>query len=518
MLYLAIIFHMHQPYYKNLLTKETEVPWVRLHGIKDYLDMVQILERYPAIHQTINMVPSLLEQVEDYTQGNVIDKFLGLSYKPAAELTQEDKDFLLERFFSIDRERCIAAHPRYYELYFRKFIHKEFTTQDFLDLQVWFNLAWTDPTFRESIPAFKRLVAKGRLFTEEEKRAALDEQVKILDQIIPTYKRIMGSGQLEVALSPFYHPILPLLYNTKLGKEANPRAVLPGLQFAHPEDAKAQIDLAIAYYRDRFGMHPTGMWPSEESVCEHIVPYFIDSGVNWIITDEAILYKSLHMRKRNTELLYQPHRLDRKGGSVNIIFRDRNLSDLIGFTYHHWQPKDAVKDLLGHLENINKAYSGRDILVPIAMDGENAWEYYTNDGHDFLNELYSRLSESKFIKTTTVKEYTLRFPPKNNIKRLAAGSWIYGEFGKWIGNPYKNKGWEYLALARKELQKLLDAKQPVSDLVWKQMHICEGSDWFWWLGEDPNGDFDRLYRMHLRNFYTLIDRPIPDYLHYPITP
>ncbi len=407
--------------------------------------------------------------------------------------------------------------PRYYELYFKKQAKKEFTNQDYLDLQVWFNLAWTDPAFRNNIPELKRLLDKGRFFTEEEKRQVLDKQLLILEEIIPTYKRMLDAGQIELTLSPYYHPILPLLYSTNLGKEANPKTVLPNLQFKYPQDAKAQIDTAVAFYKDRFGLAPAGMWPSEESVCEHILNFFIEAGLNWIVTDEAILFKSLKTKKRNTRLLYQPHILKRKDGCLNIIFRDRNLSDLIGFVYHKWSAKEASDHFLKQLENIYCAFKQQDILVTIAMDGENAWEYYPNDGHDFLNELYTRLCDAKFLKTITVSEYLNLFPAQNDIKRLSAGSWIYGEFGKWIGSPYKNKAWEYLAQARAELQKLIDTNQNISELAWKQMYICEGSDWFWWAGEDHHGEFDRLFRKHLANFYTLIGKDIPGYLKSPLT-
>ncbi len=508
---------MHQPYYKDLLTQETQSPWVRLHGIKDYLDMVQILEKYPAIHQTFNLVPSLIEQIEDYTQRTIKDKSFELSCKNAAELDREEKQYLLDNFFSINTTTCIAMHPRYYELYFKKQEKNEFSNQDYLDLQVWFNLAWTDPSFRNSLPELKRIAAKGRFFTEEEKHAVLDKQLLILEEITPAYKKAMESGQIEVSLSPYYHPILPLLYNTNLGKEANPKTSLPNRQFQYPQDAREQIDRAIGFYKDRFGCAPSGMWPSEESVCEHIVDFFIEAGLNWIVTDEAILFKSLKLKKRNTGLLYQSHILKRKGGNLNLIFRDRNLSDLIGFTYHKWDAKDAAGDFLKQLEKIYNAFKEHDILVTIALDGENAWEYYANDGHDFLDELYARLSETKFLKTVTVSEYLKNFPGKNNIPRLAAGSWIYGEFGKWIGSPCKNRAWEYLALARSELQKLSDAKEDIKELAWKQMYICEGSDWFWWAGEDPHAEFDKLFRKHLENFYTLIGKDVPQYLKSPLT-
>ena len=517
MLYLAFIFHMHQPYYKNLLTQVSEVPWVRLHGTKDYLDMVEILGKYPKIHQTFNMVPSLLEQVEDYPQGTVRDRFLELSYKPAAQLTHQDKQFLLDRFFSINRDRVIATHPRYYELYLKYSAKREFSEQEFLDLQVWFNLAWIDPMFRLKFPELRAIVNKGRFFTEEEKITVLTKQKDILEDIIPTYRKFIESGQIELTITPYYHPILPLLYNSNIAKEANNKAFLPRERFAFPQDAKAQVDTAVQFYQKRFGVPPQGMWPSEEAVCEHIVPLFMQSGIRWIVADEGILFKSMKSKIRDTQLLYQPHILKRKEGDLNVVFRDRNLSDLIGFVYHFWENKSAVDDFLSHLQNIHDAFKGRNMLVTVAMDGENAWEYYPNDGHDFLNLLYQRLSEASFLKTVTVSEYFRMFTPSHQIKRLAAGSWIYSEFGKWIGSPQKNKAWEYLARARQELENVINA-QPKGidmDLAWKQMYICEGSDWFWWYG-DNQMDFDMLFRMHLSNFYTIIGHPIPEYLKYPL--
>lgn len=507
---------MHQPYYKNLLTQETDLPWVRLHGVKDYLDMVQMLEKFPLINQTFNYVPSLLEQTEDYANHTVKDKFLELSYKNADSLTPQEKTFLIDNFFMINKDTVIALSPRYYELFFKKSAKKQFTSQDFLDLQVWFNLAWIDPLFKKTIPEFKNLVDKGRFFTEEEKHAALDKQVSLLKEIIPAYKKFIAANRIEVTLTPYYHPILPLLYSTNTAKEANTKVVLPKEEFSFPQDAEAQINLAVDFFKKRFGDSIHGMWPSEEAVCEHILPYILNAGIKWIVADEAILFRSLKKRKRDTGLLYQPHLLKREQGELNIVFRDRNLSDLIGFSYQSWDTRAAVGDFIKHLKNTFDAFKNKDILVTIAMDGENAWEYYRNDGHDFLELLYEKLSEAKFLKTTTVSEYLKTHPAKNQIKRLAAGSWIYGDFGKWIGNPHKVKAWEYLATARKELQKMAVLKTKIPELAWKQMYICEGSDWFWWYGEDTPGYFDRLFRMHLANFYKIIGKEIPPYLNNPI--
>ncbi len=508
---------MHQPYYKNLLTQEVNMPWVRLHGVKDYLDMVEMLENYPKVHLTFNLVSSLLEQIEDYVNYTVKDKSWELSSKPAAELTAQDKEFILQNFFSTNKERLISIFPRYYELYFKKQKKAEFNLQDYLDLQVWFNLAWIDPIFRQNTTPLANLVNKARFFTEQEKYLVLDKQREILEKIIPTYKKFLQNKQIEVTISPYYHPILPLIYNTHTAKEANVKSILPKVKFSYPEDVKNQIDLAVRFHQDKFSELPGGMWPSEQSVSEHILPFIIESGIKWIIADEAILFKSLKKKRRDTALLYQPYLLRRKDGNLNIIFRDRNLSDLIGFVYYSWSAKDAVNDFMKHLENIYLAFKEKDILVTVAMDGENAWEYFANDGHDFLETLYQRLSETSFLKTVTVSEYLAMQPGQSEIKRLATGSWIYANFDKWMGNPYKAKAWEWLALAREELERANgQTGKRANELAWKQIYICEGSDWFWWYGEN-HADFDRLFRMHLTNFYTLIDKDIPQYLNTPLT-
>ena len=495
------------------------MPWVRLHGVKDYLDMVKILEKYPLIRQTFNLVPSLLEQIEDYDKRTIKEKFLELSYKPAKELTAQDKAFISENFFSINTEKVISTHPRYYELYLKKQAKSDFSTQEYLDLQAWFNLAWIDPCFRNILPQLKSLVNKGRFFTEEEKQIVLNKHLEILKDIVPAYKKLIDSQQIEASISPYYHPILPLLYNTNIAKQANPKTVLPKIKFAYPQDAKAQIEDAVKFYKSTFGTLPLGMWPSEQSVSEHILPFIIGGGINWIVADEAILFKSIKKKKRDAGLLYQPYILKRKDGNLNIVFRDRNLSDLIGFVYQAWKAENAVLDLMQHLENISQEFKDEDILVTIALDGENAWEYYPNDGHDFLELLYQRLSDSNFVRTTTISQYLKINPAKLEIKCLAPGSWINAEFGKWIGNPHKARAWECLAKAREDLEQALNsgAKGINLDLALRQMHIAEGSDWFWWYGEN-HADFDRLFRRHLSNLYTIIAKKIPDYLKKPLAP
>ncbi len=511
MLYLSLIFHMHQPYYKDILKKEFLLPWVRLHGIKDYLDMVKVLSEYPNIHLTFNLVPSLIEQISDYIRGESLDKWFNLSYKSPIELTKEEKEFILANFFSANEKNMISVYPRYYELFLKKRSKKEFSNQDILDLQLLFNLSWIDPIYRNIYPELNEIINKGRFFDEEEKFSVLNLQEDILKAIIPTYRNFQESGQIETTISPYYHPILPLIYNSKIALEANPKAEIPKEIFSYPEDIESQIKDAIELYEMNFKRRPSGFWPSEEAVSEHILSFIIKNGIDWIVTDEAILFRSLKKRRKG-EFLYKAYKLEREEGRLNIIFRDKNLSDLISFIYYQMPPRDAVDDFLGHLDNISEILENPFIVI--ALDGENAWEYYKNDGWDFLKLLYERLSESKKIKTVTVSEYLNRFPPKDNIKRLSAGSWIAGNFSKWMGKREKNIAWEYLTKARKDLE---DSKFQIINykLAYKQLLIAEGSDWFWWFGEDPK-DFDELFRKHLSNFYTSIEKPIPDYLSKPI--
>ncbi len=492
---------MHQPYYRDILTSKVNLPWVRLHAIKDYVDMVTILKDYPKIHQTFNLVPSLIEQIDHYVKGSCQDVFFELSQKQASTLSKEEKDFIINNFFMADTQKILALHPRYYELYLHAKEKKDFTNQDLLDLQVWFNLAWFDPIFREDIKELNALTKKARFFSEEDKNIVLAKQIDILKEIVPTYKKYQEKGQIEISVSPFYHPILPLLYNTRIAKQANKNTVIPDEVFSYPDDCRWHIKEAIKYYKENFGRVPLGMWPSEESVSQQIMPFFIEGGINWVVTDEAILLKRLKKNKRTPEIIYKSYSLKTKEGSLNVLFRDKNLSDLIGFVYQYWDTEKAVADFISHLTSINEYFKGKDCLVVVALDGENAWEYYKNDGRDFLNLLYSKICESKFIRAVTVSEYLSLKPKKGQLKEIAAGSWINGDFMKWIGSPAKNRAWQLLLEARKALEQIPDAPA----LAWKQIYILEGSDWFWWYG-DKHKQFDELFRMHLKNFYKIIDK------------
>ena len=536
-LHIAFLWHMHQPYYKDNLTREVSLPWVRLHGIKDYLDMAQILEDFPHIHQTFNLVPSLLEQIREYTQNNGLeDKFFVISRKKSSQLKEEEKAFIILNFFMANWETMVKPYPRYYDLLIKRGelvapaqisqIIKHFKEQDFLDLQVWFNLSWFDPIYKEKDAALKNLIQKGAYFSEEEKNIVLDKQLEILKQIIPYYKQAQDHGQIEITTSPYYHPILPLLCNQEVALEALPGLKLPKAKFKYPQDAQRQLEMAIENYQTNFGRKPRGLWPPEGAVSEGMLPLLIKNGLNWIATDEEALFRSIG-KTRTEQLLYRPYSLKRPEGNLNIIFRDRTLSNLIGFVYANWPAAAAIEDFIKRLYEIKERLKSaqENYLISIILDGENAWEYYPNDGRDFLLGLYQKLNEDKNFKLVTVSEFLMEFPAQDNIERLFAGSWINSNFAIWIGHPEKNTAWDYLTYARQDLvefeQKNPEKKKETSlKAAWQEIYIAQGSDWNWWYGPDHSSggdeEFDRLFRKHLANVYTLIDQKIPDYLQQPI--
>ena len=532
---IAFLWHMHQPYYKDPFTGVHVLPWVRLHGTKDYLDMVKLLEEFPAIRQTVNVVPSLLEQLIDYTDHKATDKFLEMTLIDPAAMTDEHKHFLLENFFLANWDNMIRPFPRYYELLAKRGFHftkndivrvtKYFSDDEFRDLQVLFNLAWIDPMFRTADPELLALAAQGRDFTERDKRLVIDRQLAIMKEIIPTYRKMQDSGQIELSVTPYYHPILPLLWDTDSAKAAMPNVRLPRNRFSHPEDAREQIRMSIGFYEQIFGRAPRGMWPSEGSVSEDVVREIARHGINWIATDEEVLARSLQRGFRSSEGfltdaagLYRPYQFS----DVALFFRDHKLSDLVGFVYSGWHTDNAVEDFIGKLLQIKSQLPhDRPFCVPIILDGENAWEYYRNDGQDFLRGLYSALSNDDRFRTVTMSDYIREHGKGERLPRLHSGSWINADFHVWIGHEEDNLAWDYLSRTRDDLQAFQD-ENPGTDLseAWKALYAAEGSDWNWWYGDDHSTEtadvFDELFRGYLMKVYKVIGRETPNMLHVPI--
>jgi len=533
-LYIAFVWHMHQPFYKNLISGETTMPWVRLHAVKDYLDMVKILQDFPELHQTFNLVPSLIEQIEDIIDpDSKKDRPYELTLKKPKDLTEAEKLFILRNFFMANWDMMIKPFPRYFDLLVKRGRHfspeeapsvvKRFTAHDFSDLQLLFNLAWIDPVFRNKDDQLKELVKKGKYFSEEDKRLVLEKQIEIIREIVPTYKSMQESGKIEISVSPFCHPILPLLCDSDIAKISYPEIKLPKTNFRHPEDAKVQIDMAVNFYTERFGRPPKGMWPSEGSVSEETADLIAGAGIGWIATDEEILFKSFE-KEKTREALYRPYILEGKQGELSLIFRDRALSDSIGFVYQSWDAENAAADLINRLHAIREKLpkAKNPYLVSIILDGENAWEFYPDDGRDFLTYLYKSITNDPALRPVTVSEYLNEFPPEVRLERLYPGSWINANFCIWIGHEEKNKAWEYLSEAR-SLLKDYEKQHPEPEVLqkaWKEIYIAEGSDWNWWYGDDNSSandeEFDRLFREHLANIYTLIGKKLPEYLSVPI--
>jgi len=533
-LHLAIVWHMHQPYYKDLVTAQYVLPWVRLHGTKDYYDMVKVLEPYPNVRQTVNVVPSLLAQVQDYADGTATDRYADLTLKAPAELDEAERVEILTTFFHANPTNLITPHPRYADLLTKrggdadperlKRVARYFTEQDLTDLQVWFNLAWCDPLFQEGDPVIRALVDKGRDFTPEDKRALLDRHRAILGLIIPEYRAAQDRGQVELTTSPFYHPILPLLCDTEVARESLPRHPLPQ-PFRHPEDAAAQIERAVRFHTDLFGRAPRGMWPSEGSVSEAVLPLVAGAGIEWIATDEAVLRESQRLAPPSAGDHFRPYLLERDGARLSILFRDHRLSDRIGFVYGDWEPEAAAEDFVSILHRIRRSLKGADRppLVPVILDGENCWEYYAGDGHAFLDALYRRLNDDPDLVCTTVSGHLDAHPATDRLPRLFAGSWINHDFEIWIGREEDNLAWDRLREARDALEEYAatatDADPEKLRLAWEELYVAEGSDWCWWYGGQHAGmltAFDALFRRHLMNIYELMGRPVPDVLHVPI--
>lgn len=525
---------MHQPFYKDPFSGVYRLPWVRLHGTKDYLDMAAILEGYPDIRQTFNLVPSLLEQITDYTDNNATDTFLEITRKRPSELTEPEKGFMLEKFFLANIDNMIKPFPRYYELMskrgfktsdgdIRKSV-RHFTDSDLLDLQVLFNLAWTDPMLRDRDEFLAYLVSKERGYTEEDKTLLIDKQISIMKAIIPKYRELSDKGQIEISASPFYHPILPLLWDTNAARISSPYIKMPGKRFSHPEDAKTQIHMAIESFEKVFGQRPAGMWPSEGSVSEDIVKAISSEGLQWIATDEDILSASLgepvrdHSGNARSHMLYSAYEFS----GVSIIFRDRKLSDLIGFVYSGWKPKDAANDMIRRLAEIHNTPSHkRHRIVPIILDGENAWEHYKNDGHDFLRYLYDLLSQDRRFATTTVSGFLNEYKESERLSRLHSGSWINANFNIWIGQEEDNIAWDYLTEAREHLGNIQKNRpEKHLDAAWRSLYIAEGSDWNWWYGDDHTTEtaleFDELFRNNLMKVYSETGTEIPPHLQMPV--
>jgi alpha-amylase/alpha-mannosidase (GH57 family) len=527
----ALLWHMHQPNYQEPGTRRLAMPWVRLHGLKDYLDMPLAATARENIRVTFNLVPTLLDQLQLYVDG-AVDRHLELSRMRADELSAENKLEILNSFFLANPTRMIVPFPRYRDL-FQKYTSAAsdpstlvslFSSEEIRDLQVWSNLVWVDPLFRVEEPV-RRLFAQARQFTEEDKQELLVWQISLIARIVPTYQKLLAEDRLEISFTPYYHPILPLLSDTDVAREALPSIDLPRKRFVHPEDAERQVAMSAETYRNLFGREMTGMWPSEGSVSEEVLAIAARHGIKWLASDEEVLTHSL-----GKSGLWQKdnpiHAVYEFPSGIKMLFRDHALSDRVGFVYSTWEAPRAASDFVEHIKRLRTIYRGQldRTVIPIILDGENAWEYFRDDGTEFLRLLYEQLEEDEEIETVTFSE-ALATVPARKLPRLFAGSWINHNFRIWIGHSEDNAAWDLLGTAREDLV-TFEKENPGFDReilarAWKQIYIAEGSDWCWWYGDDhrsgQDDQFDRLFRKHLAAVYELTGRDVPLDLFRPIS-
>lgn len=579
-LFLNIIWHQHQPLYLDPAKDQLQAPWVRTHGTKDYYDMAALVGKYPEIHCTINLTSSLLYQLQEYyvqrlkpfvdTKKNRLnsksflhayagktDPWIDLLLRPTSEYTGDDLAILLSNpwnAFGIS-DVMIDRFPEYKALK-EKYLTRGaggLSQQDRREIIFWFYLAYFDPDFFERAITLANgttvdlgdLIEKrdGETYTlkkeisEDDCNRILVESYKVLSAIIPIHKKLLYhpdsyKGQIEIITTPFYHPILPLIFDSDLEKICQPNDPAP-VRFHYPQDANAQVAKSIAYFARQFGIRPHGMWPAEGAVANEILPIFCQYGIRWIATDEKILSHS----RPSDQPKYYPYALQSdtaRKRNIVVVFRDTELSDKIGFTYKSFRGKEAANDFIDRVLRYAPKENEPDRLLTVILDGENAWESYRydNDGKDFLNALYTKLTDlydAGQVKTVTVTEYLEGNPTRNipahpaamlpELQWLWPGSWINANYDTWIGESEENQAWEYLLKARKDLEdSKLGAPDPETSApkkgtqfwfaykAWEAMYAAEGSDWFWWYGNDqsaPGGDrpFDLAFITLIKNVY-----------------
>ncbi len=520
----CILWHMHQPDYRDPISGQTLLPWTWLHGVKDYGEMLETIVETDA-RVTVNLVPSLLEQLEHYASGKAQDRWLALLSRSPGTMSAAEQQFMVEQFFSVNEETQIFSNRRYHQLYQLRGVGAQvdgtnFSEQDLLDLQVCFLLAWTGSHLRRKSSLVADLLQQGEFFREEQKQQLLVCCNEELSRVLKFHRQLEAAGQIEISVTPYAHPILPLLCDLHTALEPSPGLPLPAVDFRHPEDARLQVREGLRTAERIFGQRQRGMWPAEGGVSEAAVRLMREEGALWAATDEDILARSLDGGLSQRSDLYNVYQYD----GLPLLFRDRELSDRIGFLYAGWKTAEAVEDLMQRLRRISSRAPGG--TVAIILDGENCWERYPDNGYPFLRDFYQALQKEPSVEMSTINDALAAAQPRP-LSRLAAGSWIRSDFTTWIGHPEENRAWELLQQTRSEVitdevkNALAQPQEPLSDLV-RELLRAEGSDWFWWFGDEhttAQADiFDRLFRLHLEGLYHLKGLQLPARLHQAIKP
>ena len=547
---LVFLWHMHQPDYREYASGDFVLPWTYLHAIKDYTDMAYHLERHPKVRAVVNFVPILLDQLDDYTDqfatGKLRDPLLRLLiHENSVELTEENRRLAFDACFLSNHTKMISPYPAYKRLWelFKLLQTESDTSLSYLsgqyvaDLLTWYHLAWCGESVRREHALVARLMSKAEGFSHDDRIQLFDLIGELIGGIIPRYRKLAESGQIEISATPHYHPLAPLLIDFASAKEAMPDAPLPNSPH-YPKGKQrviSHIQSAQNSHRARFGSQPEGMWPAEGSISSETLEVFASEGCRWVASGEGVLVNSLHHLEQpvpdRADYLYRPYQLTKGADDLSCFFRDDHLSDLIGFEYSRWHGKDAAKHFIDQIEAIAQQATDNEIpVVSVILDGENAWEYYPYNGFYFLDELYTGLEEHTQINTSTYSSY-LKSSATNATKAkphkmpgIVAGSWVYGNFSTWIGSKDKNHAWDLLCVAKQSFDMVMSSGRlnpEEQDAAEKQLSSCESSDWFWWFGDyNPShsvASFDRLFRHNLTELYRLLKLPAPQNLSEPIS-
>jgi alpha-amylase/alpha-mannosidase (GH57 family) len=535
---IAFYWHMHQPVYQLMEDGDYLMPWVRLHGVKDYLDMLLISEKFKNLKLNFNLVPVLLDAFIDYGEKGYHDIHSRLTVTNISELTNDDKEFILNNFFDANYSSMIYHHEPYNKLYQKRYATeqadiKDFSDQEYSDILAWFNLAWIDPMYKEMFPELKAILDKGQKFSMQDRYDIIAIHRKIISMIIPTYKEYLEKGKIEITTSPYYHPILPILLDVQSAQKnlLAPDAELVDLGMA--DDARLHTKYALDRIEQLFGKRPTGIWPSEHCLSPEELELFKELGVKWTISDEGLLANSINFEfvrdfkgyLEDPYFLMKSYEYKTKNSNINLIFRDSVIPNLISFEYANHDPKVAASDLYDRIKVIqNKLQNSPDSdhLLTIAMDGENCWENYFEDGATFLNKLYSYIERDNSLETVLISDYLEKENHHRPLKEIHSGSWINKNFQLWVGEPVKNLAWTYLKQVKDDLTAFVKEFPSNQSLphAYKELMIAQGSDWFWWYGE-PNDSgqdhiFDYLFREHLKNVYRYCGLEPPEYLNVPL--
>ena len=539
-LQVVLFWHMHQPEYRDVRTGVYQLPWTYLHATKDYVDMAAHLEANEHAHAVVNFAPVLLDQLDDYAvqitaflqNGTALrDPLLAALGGPTLPHEQEERIKLIHDCMRANEERLIKRFPAFHRLVeFAKQILEQrdmlaYISEQFLaDLLVWYHLAWMGETIRREDPLIRLLLDKKSGYTLHDRRSLVEIIGNLVRSIVPRYRKLSEAGQVELAMSPYAHPIVPLLLDIKCAQESMPAARLPILE-AYPggqERALWHINKGIETFKKHFGVKPRGCWPSEGSVSKATIKLLGECGFDWIASGGSVLHNSLGKAKMSGQTcIHTPYKL--KSASPSCFFRDDGLSDLIGFTYSTWHADDAVANLIHNLETIADACNDQGV-VSIILDGENAWEYYPENGYYFLNALYRELSKHPRLQLNTYSNILSSKPETTLLPELVAGSWVYGTFSTWIGEQEKNRGWDMLGDAKHAFDRVRNSGKLDPEHLRRaefQLAICEGSDWFWWFGDynpaESVSSFEHLYRLNLSNLYQLLGEEPPEYLSHSFT-